>query len=98
VKQSTSFLIFESHESFHLDSFTTLIFVLPIVCCFGMHFGVGGRLKHLSLGIVNDEVGFVDRCSNRSLVSVEVVGFMCTVKRASCRFIDELQDDFAEKV
>lgn len=74
---------------------TTLI---PLVGCITLHYGIGGRIKDLSIGIVNQEVSFADECFNKSLITSEVRGFDCFVHKASCRFIHEIDDDILAKV
>lgn len=74
---------------------TTLI---PLVGCITLHYGIGGRIKDLSIGVVNHEVSFADECFNSSLITSEVRGFDCSVFKASCRFIHEIDDEILVKV
>lgn len=63
-----------------------------------MNYGMGGRIKYLKLGIVNEEVDFDEQCSNRSLVTIKFQDDVCLPSKASCRFIDELDENVATKV
>lgn len=74
-----------------------LVFV-PMISVTGMNYGIGGRIRGLRLGIVNDEVDSIEQCANRSLGRVETQERLCLPGKASCRFIDEFDEDVAEKV
>lgn len=72
--------------------------MVPLIGCICLHFGVGGRIHGLTLGIVNNEIASYEQCFNKSLVSSQVRDLDCLVQRASCRFIQEISDDIAFKV
>lgn len=74
---------------------TTLI---PLIGCITLHYGIGGRVKDLSLGFVNNEVSFANECFNRSLIASEVQGFDCFIHKASCWFINEIDSEIIAKV
>ena len=72
--------------------------LIPFIGCLCLHFGVGGLIREIKLGIVNSEVSSIEECFNQSLVTFEVQGFQCTPHKLSCRFIDEFDNGIAEKV
>lgn len=75
-----------------------MLFLLPLVCCAGMHFGVGGIIKGMQLGVVNDEVPNNNDCANSSLITFRREGVECVLNKVSCRFIQEFDEDIAKKV
>lgn len=72
--------------------------LIPIIGCLCLHFGVGGTIKGLTLGFVNNEVSSIEECFNRSLVTFDVHDFECTLHKVSCRFINEFDESIASKV
>lgn len=63
-----------------------------------MHYAVGGKINGLIIGIVNSEITSLNECSNRSLLSTEIIDYNCHFERASCRFINEIGDEIDQKV
>lgn len=72
--------------------------IIPILGCVTLHYGIGGEIKGIKLGIVNHEVTFNDECFNNSLVTSEIRGYDCFLHKVSCRFIQEFDENVAEKV
>ena len=63
-----------------------------------MHYGVGGRISGIKIGIVNNEVVSMNECSNKTLTTPTINGFNCDLRKSSCRFLDELDPEYVEKV
>lgn len=74
------------------------IVALPVLCVLSMHYCIGGNFSDLKIGIVNEEITSAIECRNHSVVTIALNGFQCILSKASCRFIDELDDETAEKV
>jgi hypothetical protein len=72
--------------------------VLPLAVGISGHFGLGGKIQGLSLGIVNEEVDSILDCSNKSSFAVERRGFDCSFDKISCRFINAIDGSQVEKV
>lgn len=78
--------------------FFIVVLTLPIIASITLHYGVGGQIKDMSLGFVNNEIESFDECFNRSLVTSEIQGFDCRLNKVSCIFMDEFSDEIATKV
>jgi hypothetical protein len=74
-----------------------LIFV-PGVCIYGMHNALGGKIKDLKIGIVNDEISHFSDCRNMSMTQPILTNSSCRLNKASCGFIDEFDAEVAQKV
>jgi len=61
-------------------------------------YAVGGNPKGLKLGIVNHEVESYKDCFNSSLITTIAKEDSCTLNKVSCRFMNEIDDSFMEKV
>lgn len=75
-----------------------IVMMIPIIGCFSLYIGTGGELKGLPIGIVNGETANVNECFNQTLVTAEVQGHKCRLNKISCRFIDELQGEYIDRV
>lgn len=73
-------------------------FLLPIIAIFCMNHAIGGNVTGMVLGVVNNEVAHIDECFNSSLVTARKHDFDCTLRKVSCRFIDQIDDSVAVKV
>lgn len=62
--------------------------IFPIIASLSIHYGVGGSIKDLSFGFVNNEDPSMQQCFNKSLVSTVVEGYDCTLNKVSCKFIE----------
>ncbi|CRK87266.1 CLUMA_CG001068, isoform A [Clunio marinus] len=71
--------------------------LVPLITCFCLHYAAGGRIKYLTIGIINNEVTNYKDCLNQSVSSVVPSGFDCILHKVSCRFINEFDDNIAEK-
>lgn len=63
-----------------------------------MNFAIGGNVTGMILGIVNNEVEYMEQCFNSSLTTASFEGFECTLNKVSCRFINQLNDSELVKV
>lgn len=72
--------------------------VLPLFGIICLHNTVGGNPKGLRLGIVNEEVASYKECTNKSLKTFELENYECHLNKISCRFIKDIDDEFAIKV
>jgi ABC-2 family transporter protein len=62
------------------------------------YWAIGENPTGLKLGIVSDEIrGFGD-CKNKSLITAFAHDFTCDFNKISCRFIDEISDEYADKI
>lgn len=69
-----------------------------LIACLALHYAIGGRIRDLSLGVVNNELRSYEDCSNISLTTVKRQGFDCLLEKVSCRFIDAIDADTATTV
>lgn len=68
--------------------------LIPVIGCLNLHYGIGGEIKGLTLGVVNDEVNSMNECFNKSLITYDLMpDSTCILHKTSCRFIHELLDD-----
>jgi hypothetical protein len=72
--------------------------MMPLIGCFVIFFGIGNRIKGMTLGVVNDETLFLSDCYNSSLKTFEVHNFDCLHFKISCDFIREFDQSVAELV
>lgn len=79
-------------------SFIVFALVLPLFGIVCLHNTVGGNPKGLRLGIVNEEVSSHQECTNRSLRTFQLEDYECRLNKISCRFIKDIDDEFAIKV
>jgi hypothetical protein len=65
--------------------------------CIALHFGIGGIITGLKFGIVNEEL--TEQCSlhNPNLIE-EITDYECILNKASCEFVNKIDDEFAFKV
>lgn len=66
--------------------------------CFGLNYGVGGKLSELKIGVVNEEVPMFNECFNSSLETFKIQRYDCILQKTSCRFISNFDQDVAELV
>lgn len=71
---------------------------MPLVGCICLNYAIGGRIGGLTLGVVDYEIASFDDCLNQTATEVRREGLDCLVRKASCRFINEFDDDVASKV
>lgn len=71
---------------------------IPVLGCLNLHFGIGGEIKDLTLGVISHEVKSINECFNQSLKTYELVESECVLQKTSCRFIKELNDGSANLV
>lgn len=69
-----------------------------VLMCFGLNYGLGGKLSGLVVGVVNDEVPSISDCYNSSLKTFEIKRFDCIVQKTSCVFIKNFDQDTAKLV
>jgi hypothetical protein len=63
-----------------------------------LHFGVGGRISGLKIGIFNEDTRVCNECPNLGHQPVMKKTFeACIVQQASCRFLNAMDPD-VEKV
>lgn len=72
--------------------------IIPIVAFLCLHYGVGGKIQNLKLGVVNHEITSLGECFNKSLMTTEIKVFQCSLHKVSCMFITEFDVDVAELV
>lgn len=96
-KALTNFKIARCANNFNTFSVLFIATLIPLIGCICLHFGVGGRIRGLALGIVNNEAEDYE-CFNKSLITTMIHGYSCKLNKVSCRFINELSDDFIGKV
>lgn len=82
----------------HIYSVFVITMIIPIIGCICLHYGVGGKIKELAIGIVNHEVTSYKECFNQTSITVNIQGFECLLNKASCRFIEEIDSEIANKV
>lgn len=66
--------------------------------CISLHYGIGGTVKDLSLGFVNNEISSINECFNQTFYASEIKDFDCFIHKASCRFINEIDNNIIAKV
>lgn len=71
---------------------------MPLVGCICLNYAIGGRISGLTLGVVDHEIDSFDECLNQTATEVRRDGLDCFVRKASCRFINEFDDEVASKV
>lgn len=71
---------------------------MPLVGCICLNYAIGGRIGGLTLGVVDYEIASLDECLNQTATEVRREGFDCFVRTASCRFMNEFDDQIASKV
>lgn len=72
--------------------------MIPLISNVLLNYAIGGRIRDLSLGFVNNEVDSINQCFNESLRTTNLNGFECHLNKISCRFINEFDDEIAKKV
>lgn len=82
------------------DDFSILIVssLIPVIGCICLHYAIGGKIKDLTLGIVNEEVMSREVCLNSSLRTFEITNSWCSINKVSCRFIEAIEADNVKKV
>ena len=74
-----------------------VIFLMPIVGCLSLHFGIGQRLTGLTLGLVNDEAS-IKECLFCPEKKFTTDWFGCKLNKLSCRFIEDFDQNTAKLV
>lgn len=72
--------------------------VMPLCFMICFFYGIGANPKGITLGIVSDEIVSHEVCSNLSLVTFKLDDYECSLNKISCRFINEINENFAIKV
>lgn len=70
---------------------------MPILVCICLDYSVGGKLKGLTLGIVNAEVDLIELCWSPENYSMRAHGD-CTFEKISCHFIREFDEEMFDQV
>jgi hypothetical protein len=73
-----------------------LFFPIFQLVCF--YVAVGGNPIGLKVAIVDDEVNSFKDCSNSSLITTYVHDYTCDLHKVSCRFINQISDETANKI
>lgn len=66
---------------------------LPLFGCASLHFGVGEKLKGLTLGFVNE-----DAAECFASKGLDVDWFGCKLEKMSCRYLEEFDQTIAKLV
>lgn len=72
--------------------------MIPLISDVWLNYAIGGRIRDLTLGFVNNEVDSINQCFNESLQTINLDGFECHLNKISCRFINGFDDKTAKKV
>lgn len=62
------------------------------------YWAVGANPTGLRIGIVNDEIFNHQECKNSSLLTAYAHDYTCDLNKISCRFIDEISDEYSDKI
>lgn len=63
-----------------------------------LYYGVGGPLKGLRLGVVNQEITDYNYCLQESLNDTYYHDYECDLNKISCRLLNSINETVAEKV
>jgi hypothetical protein len=71
---------------------------VPLILGMSLNYGLGGKITNLRLGVINEEIQSYSECLNETLLAVDREGYDCKFERASCRFLNEIDDADIMKV
>ena len=83
-----------------MTSGIAIFLLLPIVQTACFLYAIGGEIRDLKLGIVNDETSILS-CEDydRNLTAIpDVEAFTCNFTNLSCRFLEYLEHPMIDKV
>lgn len=61
------------------------------MCC--IFIGLGGDIKYINIGVISDELGDINECQNKSLITAYSEDFKCELQKLSCDFINLIDND-----
>lgn len=72
--------------------------IIPALICIACYYGIGGRIKGLKLGIVNEEVKSPSECLSQKLPVMNLSTNDCDLQKLSCTFLSGFDDSDFIKV
>jgi hypothetical protein len=71
--------------------------IMPLLTCLCLHYGVGGKMSGLKIGVFNEDTSYFNECLNLGHQPVMKKTLEpCIVEQASCRFLNAMDPDIGK--